>query len=477
MKLLKLLLFTLILIVSFFTYAQDGNSYNYQFISDSIKASIKKKNYTAAINFGEQLLKKHKNLKNNIPDTTAIRVYNLLGKMYNNNGESKKAHLLANDAIALLNKNNIENIELAKAYDIIAESVINYQHNEKVSEGFEGLDIALSIFKKIHKKDHFQTLMSHAENGNLYNIKGDYEACLENHLLTTKLLKNQYDGEHAELSKIYENIGATYYKKENFDEAIEYLLKGVNIKKLFIDKNRSSIASSYANLAILYYRIGDTKKALTFEEKALDIFIKTYGKKSPKTITSLNRVASYSIASRDYDKAKMYFKKSIEIQLSQKQLRYDELANNHANLAEMYVHLNNFNKAIKHKHKALLIRKFKLPSNKIAFANIYTRLSYIHLKNKTKDSAIYYGQKGLKNRDSLDYHGIASSYNNLGHVFNENRQFKKAIHCYERSIDFKQKLSNKNPFSIISSINNKIEALINDHQLNKAKNQLNYLRK
>ncbi|MFD0964811.1 tetratricopeptide repeat protein [Pseudofulvibacter geojedonensis] len=350
---MKKLFILLTTIIPYIIYSQ--NNYEYRSINDSLNVSIKKNNYASVINFGEQLLNK---FKNELADSSLVRIKLNTGYAHKHSGNLQKAKQYANDCIIKLEKQNSKNIQLAKAYELLALSYNHSSGNIGVEPGIDAANKALAIRKKIFGNDHHELYRPYFIKGELYIILRDKDASLENNYKGLNVLQKKFGENHIGITRGYKNIGLVYANENEYDKALKHLLKAQKIReKLFPHVSLLGHSNLCTNLATLYYRLGEHNKGLLYQEKALELKQKILGKDSPTLINSYARVAAFATLTRNYEKAKNYFSKAIDFTLSQENIKYGELAQYYNAIAKMYSSLKQYHKAITYFHKAMITKK------------------------------------------------------------------------------------------------------------------------
>jgi len=461
------------------SYAQNESGLNYTPLLDSLKSSLIKTDYKAVIQFGDEILKNHHN-ENYIPDSIAIKVNNILAKVYNNNRQPEKALTYNNNAIVLLKSNNIVSVELAKSYENIAEGIIINRITKNIEQGFTVAEKSLETRKKIYGEQHYLTYPSYRLKANLFAINNDYTNSLKNHDIALKLLQKQFGEDHKDIASIHSNIGVVYYRLGELEKTSDYFEKALSIQREFLSKNHPHIASSYSNIAVINSQIGDYQKAITFQERALKIQEATYGKNSPKTAISIGRIAGFCVRNFDYEKAQVYFKRSIDIQLSAPELDYTELATNYTNLAAMQRYTINYKKAIENYLKAKNIRTNILEQKTHQTATIYSNLADVYKLNKNLDSALFYGNKSLFLRKKIyktEHFDLADSYSVIGNIYSEKGNLNLAIENHKKALEIRKNLHRETYSETTKSSNFISETYIRYSKFNKARKQLSYTKK
>lgn len=157
-------------------------------------------------------------------------------------------------------------------------------------------------------------------------------------------------------------------------------------------------------------------------------------------VSLLNKLALYCYQQREYDKAILYFKNSIELNRTFGNI--ESTALNLKYLGYVYSDLDNYKEALNYYNKALLInKKYK---NETEIASCLNNMGILFADQFNFPLALKYYNESLevskKIKDSLS---ISKALNNMGSIYSANENYLKAIEKYEKSFLVQQQLGNK----------------------------------
>jgi tetratricopeptide (TPR) repeat protein len=211
------------------------------------------------------------------------------------------------------------------------------------------------------------------------------------------------------------NIHETYllarklYEKENYDEALE-LLETLAVEAPFF-------ADVFNKLGVIYHQGGAFGKATRAFEKSLEL--------NPRyTEASLNLAVTYNNLGR-YDDASETFEKAARFaQGSQGALDpfiKGKLANQHADLADIYFDLSLYDEAIEEYRKAVALGR--------KFADLNTKLAIAYRERGDFDKALEQFQESLKSNASY-----IPAYLHLGVTYYMNGMLDKAVEVWQSAL-------------------------------------------
>ncbi|MFC2130104.1 tetratricopeptide repeat protein [Bacteroidota bacterium] len=226
----------------------------------------------------------------------------------------------------------------------------------------------------------------------------------------------------------YSSIGKGFEYTDQYDLAIAYYRDA--LKLYMSEKDPGSIAKSHNNIGVVYYKTRDYDSALVYYKKALEIR-KRLGNYEDIAKT-LNNTGGLYIVIGKYDEALKYTNELLEINqiLSNKK----DIANTHDYLGFINLKLGKFDAALDNYLKELKLREEL--NDKDEMDRFFTNIGKIYFKMKNYPKAVEYYTKALKinqiNKNKIE---IAKSLSNLGNVYYESKEYKKALDFYHRSLD------------------------------------------
>ena len=218
------------------------------------------------------------------------------------------------------------------------------------------------------------------------------------------------------LADILVEIGKIYYDPKspvkNYYESIEYNKRALEIYHEIYGANNNNTANCYYYLGVAYRRYEYYDHAADCFEKEIQIIRILRGDNDKRVADGYKTLAELyykRFPGHDYEKAIYYYKKELEIRLSLAGENDLDVAACYHAIGRCYNRISEYEAALEYHGKGHQIKKDILGEN-----NDETKRAY----DAIKDVA-----------ESLEYK-IAKS----GDVFKENREYEKAIECYNRAI-------------------------------------------
>jgi serine phosphatase RsbU (regulator of sigma subunit)/tetratricopeptide (TPR) repeat protein len=175
---------------------------------------------------------------------------------------------------------------------------------------------------------------------------------------------------------------------------------------------------------------------------------------------ALNDYGTLFLRTSDYNQAKEYYSKVIEIR---KKLK-DEigLSSVYSKIAVIEEILGNYSKALEMNLKVLKIYE-KQNKDKVAIGTLYGNISVILYNMNYLDRSLEYNNKSFQLGKQLkNYQMIASAYGNYGSIYGKKKDTINSIKNYKLAIENFEKINNLN--SIASCYNNLGNLYNNSHQ-------------
>lgn len=213
--------------------------------------------------------------------------------------------------------------------------------DEAIRTAFESLEIHQK------KKDMPKEAIQYSNIGKIYVTSGNFKKSIEyfeNSIRISSHIKDDYI-----LAEGLNNIAVAYEKKGDPFKAIEYQSKCIGIKEKIDDQRR--LPNSYNNLGILYLKIKNFKASENYFQKALSI-ARSFEDKTGES-QNLAGLADLRIEQKRFSEAIELSKTSLEI--SEKLNLFEGEMHNHDILYLGYSHLKEFEKALFHYKKFVLL--------------------------------------------------------------------------------------------------------------------------
>ncbi len=337
--------------------------------------------------------------------------------------------------------------------------------------------------------------------GNIYVDRGLLPLALEYYYKSAKLHEDLENTEG--IGVAYNNLGYVYSRQGKYDSSNYYHRKSLVLSRSV--NNQTGIGYTYFNLGVNYDMMGDFDASLESFIKALNKF---------DSLNNQTMVAScYNSLGIIYegqdllDKALEYYQHSLEIKKKLGSTR--SIAFNLSNMANVYKDKGDYLNSISFQKRALDIREEL--GDKYGIASSYQLLASTYLLLEKFDSSFYYLEKALPLYEEMDnIQGIASVhminaealllsgrpslalepallaknhfdsvgslrylskvYQVIGKIYQENKQFEKALDYASKGQEYKDSLFNDEKNKTIATISAKYETAKKQKEL--AQNQI-----
>ena len=338
-------------------------------------------------------------------------------------GEFASANEFLNTAERILeNKSENQNIHLIDLYAIRGTV---YLYSNDFNESVIWLKKSIELAQSINYDDKKVLASVYNDLASNYYFLGDYEKTI---ILFTKALELNKDNKNTEgIVTNLNNLGALYQSIGEYQKSIDYLNEALvlDLKK----GNSTDITIYLNNIGNNYLKLGQFEMALEYFTRAQKIDIETGN--NAQIAVDLNNIAwiqkengDFLSAIDNFNKASIIFKELKDDLSSAKCLD---------NLGDMYREICDYEKS-----KIALSNANKIFSNtghlkdKAVNLNNTGRLC---LATGNISEAIQSHQEAIEINKKLNIlQGIASNYNNLGKIYLHEKDFKKALDYYHKSL-------------------------------------------
>ncbi len=177
-----------------------------------------------------------------------------------------------------------------------------------------------------------------------------------------------------------------------------------------------------------YSEEGNYVSAIPYMEEYVDLIVEEFGAESDRYVTVINDLGGMYRNVGDFDNAEATFNKALDIIEAKLGKRSEQYATTTVNLACMYRFTNQFEKAEQGFLDALSIYDEDREMSEIiegaacSFCAFKESLDGDAQKEKSKEA---YRKKLL----------YANASNNLGTLYQDMKQFEKAVECHKKSLD------------------------------------------
>ncbi len=212
------------------------------------------------------------------------------------------------------------------------------------------------------------------------HMLGNYAKGLENVFKQQELLKKDPAKNEIGLASSFANLGEIYRSTRDYDNAINSLNKSSELFTQLGGKNGElGLSRVYDRFAAVYFELSGYKKDDSYLKLSEDYALKSiaisekYNLISRK-ISNLNTLGAIEISRKNTDKALTYLLDALNASLADSS--YNNRINIEINIAQCYVDLKEYNKAIQYAEKSYLEAKKRGITVYIEMASIILYASY-----------------------------------------------------------------------------------------------------
>ena len=248
-------------------------------------------------------------------------------------------------------------------------------------------------------------------------------------------LERTYDKERR-LEILWEIVEKTF-EIPNYDTTVYYARQYLDLAETL--GNRKGSTNAIWAIGLCYRLKGDFSNASPYLFKALHLFEQSDRKKA--IFTALYNIGGVFKAGNDFDKGILYLRRALDMcrLINEDQLK----AKTHYEIARGYLEIGNHDKSLFHLDSCLKLNDFDENPGLTSKAHNYLGINYYQLKLYDKAIEEYARAKqfaiGLKDYDKKS----AIAYNNIGEVYVEKQDYRKAWLHFEKALDIKRKLGDQ----------------------------------
>jgi len=345
--------------------------------------------------------------------------------------------------ITTFDKSNI-NYQIANAYFQLNAYDSALVYSSKAIIELKKLNTNESIIEPLWL--HSNILKKLAYNNRLFPVQ---------HQLFQVLIKLQ---DSTRLMSAYDRMGLYFYHVGIIDSASYYYNKAYEIGKL--KNNSKALMDSYNNISQVFNYQGDYKKELEYLNKGLEMAISSNDDYSKGTF--YHNIALSYIKLNEFDNAMISITKAIEINTILN--KTDRLALNKTALGNIFAMQGDVDKAMNYFTEAL---QYYTKSGNLygqVESNYNLGFSYYYLEDYIPAQKFFFEALRLSKTISLTSYEI-DIYLSLSDVYNEQKDFKKALVYYKRYTELQDSLTKSTNVLLVSKIQSEYEYERNDIEI------------
>ena len=219
--------------------------------------------------------------------------------------------------------------------------------------------------------------------GKIHLEQGDYDLAVTNFEKALFLYIKNNNKEN--IVNCYINIGKIYMREKFYKAAINHFDFAEGVLSDYKLQNINTYKDLYSNIAYSHIKLGQNAKALEYTDKIKELEKETNNKdEADRTLL----VANSLFQSGNYDEAKKYFQKSLDIY--NKENNKNELASIYITMCKIYINSGQYEIALEFANKAYEIKKNDEDENtiKVIFKIIKSLIGINDFENAKKYTKI-----------------------------------------------------------------------------------------
>ncbi|CAF1278354.1 unnamed protein product [Adineta ricciae] len=317
------------------------------------------------------------------------------------------------------------------------------------------LDYFFDVFK-IHKQhtELSDLLLANTNNaiGIVFTHKHDYDQALKYLLRAMKLYEMYFSTkDHSAIAANYNGIGLAFYYTKQHEQALEYCLEALHIREEVLPGNHSHIADSCNNVALIYHHLFEFDQAYQLFQRALKIYENDIAHKMRIPIC-LNNIGLLHLDQSKYEQAIEYYLQALEFykQEDDDEKFHEEICFTLDNLGIAYEMKSDYDNALKYYQCAY--EKEEEDSSKSI--RILIRIGNIYHKKGDNEQALVCYQNALDKSENCPSDLVASVLMSMGIIYHRQKRYELALDTYKRVIALQKHLSSNHELDLAWTYNN-----------------------
>ena len=367
---------------------------------------------------------------------------------------------------AFLNPDYVEKKLLFKLYEELFR--IKIQKQEKFNKAFLLLNKLSLVSKRTRNKiDGIKThrliqeeMLSYTENEEKYDEEFEKNVNFLTNIIKYIDSRLEYEVDDPKTWKKVEEI---YLQSKN-------IIKVVSDEKIKVNPNQNKPFYEFADNVLefeLFTRKIKQDSVKTIKIIQLELSLNTDA--SSVLSNTLNNVGLAYDDLNNYEKALEYKLKALEMDEKLFSSDHPDLASSLSSVGSSYEDLNQHEKALEFKLKALEMRQRLYATDHSDIATSLNNIGTSYLKLNDYEKALEYSTKSLEMKQRLydsDHADLSTSFNNIGCIYRELEDYDKALEFQLKALEMDERLFDSDHPSLAISLNNVGSAYRNleDHQ-------------
>ncbi len=243
----------------------------------------------------------------------------------------------------------------------------------------------------------------------------------------------------------YNKLAENQWENRKLEQSIQNSKKALHIIDTHFENNSEERATTYDNMGYYYESIPEYDTAKTYYQKALEIRQKILQEEHPDIAVSYNNLGVVHYYTAEYKTALQYYKKALAILLKTLGPDNPKTGICYNNIGIIYYLMGNLSKAIEYYKKTVVITIKESGENHLRVGLCYTNIGVAYNILNQRDNALNYYQKALAifiENEFLD--GVSNIYRNIGVILYDQGKYDEALQYYKKSIGIRQEVFGEN---------------------------------
>ncbi len=334
-----------------------------------------------------------------------------------------------------------ENKEKADTYDNLGHY---YEEASNFSEALTFYEKALTIRKKILPKNHLLLSNSYNNLGMVYVKTGEHKKNIHYQNIALAIKTKTLSPNHYKLGINYNNLAISFNHLGIYDKAILFYEKDLRVSLKKYGKDHIFIAYTYNNLAVVYSSIQQNNKALKYYKNTVDIFKKNK-KYTLAALTSINIGKLYNNLG-EYKKAIKIYNKTLPVLIKSYGKKHPHIIRTIQSMASTHENMDNYDNALSYHKEALFVSLKTLGEYHPLTSDSYYNLGRFYAKKGEYEIGLEYYNKSLNSLNKIEEkqnQHIANIYNSIANIYYKKNELEKSITYYNKSLLINHKSKKK----------------------------------
>jgi CHAT domain-containing protein/Flp pilus assembly protein TadD len=332
-----------------------------------------------------------------------------------------------------------------------------YKYQNKLIFKYNLIIIVILIFIFQISSSFADSWKDNLDSAKFYQEKYEYKTALKFAQIALPIVEKEYRITDTNYTNILSQIAEIYYNLGNLDSAIYYGDNSTSLNRKIYTNDNTKLAESINSLATFYIAKRNFIKAEPLYIESYEMYKRIYKTDNPELAKSINSLGYFYKISSNFEKAEKYYSEALEMRRRLYKTDNPELASSLNNMALFYKGQSNYIKAEPLYIEALEMRRRLYQTDNPDLASSINNLAtlYYSMGKLSLAEPLYIEALAMYRRIyKSDHTELAANINNLASFYKNRGDFANAEIFFNEALEMRRRLYKTDNPELARNINN-----------------------